>query len=296
MRAARYLVPELQSGPAGRLLIGISASGETARTLEAVELARQAGMASLAITCGAESSLSRAADHRLVVELPDFPTGPGLLSYLGSLLAGCALACALAPRSLAAHVDSAMGELGSLLSEALATRWPVGRETVERIAADLPVTYLGSGPAYGAAMFAAAKLIESAGRLAWAQDTEEWAHLEYFADPAELPVWLLTASGRAAVREQEVLDAADRIGRQVIVSRWAGGQEWPSWLRESLSPIGLWIEPVALADELMARSGATPFRGFGGGRSQEEGGGASRIRSSQRLTNLKELSEFQSEN
>ncbi len=296
MEAARYLVPELKHRAEGVLLVGISVSGETARTLEALELGRQLGLGTLAITCQESGSLSTAADHRLIGELPDYPDGPGLISYLVSLLAGCALASQLASNDLAQLVDRAVGELGRQLPVEMDQYWQLGVRAADELGDGLPVTYLGSGPAYGSAMFAAAKLIEAAGRPAWAQDVEEWAHLEYFAEPAGLPTWLLSSSGRADGRETEVIRAAESIGRQMIVSRWNGVPAWPAWLREGLSPLALWMGPVALADELTSRSGERPFRGFGGGRAREEGGGPSRIRSSRRLATLKEFAEFQPEN
>lgn len=296
IEAARYLVPELKHRADGVLLVGISVSGETARTLEALDLGRQLGLSTLAITCQESGSLSRAADHRLIGELPDHPFGPGLISYLASLLAGYALASQLASADLAQLVDRAVGELARQLPVEMEQFWQLGVRAADELGDGLPVTYLGSGPAFGSAMFAAAKLIEAAGRPAWAQDVEEWTHLEYFGKPAGLPVWLLSSSGRAAGRETEVIRAAESIGRQTIVSRWKAVQGWPGWLREGLSPLALWIGPVALADELASRTGERPLRGFGGGRAREEGGGPSRIRSSRRLASLKELAEFLPEN
>ncbi|MEZ4707109.1 MAG: hypothetical protein R3A44_07890 [Caldilineaceae bacterium] len=42
------------------------------------------------------------------------------------------------------------------------------------------------GPNYPTALFSAAKVLEAAGRHAMGQETEEWAHLQYFVntDPA----------------------------------------------------------------------------------------------------------------
>jgi hypothetical protein len=54
-------------------------------------------------------------------------------------------------------------------------------------------------------------------------------------------------------------------------------------MREALSPLALWVGPAAFASRCATQLGEEAFRGFGGGRSVEEGGGASRIRSSQRM-------------
>ena len=91
-------------------------------------------------------------------------------------------------------------------------------------------------------------------------------------------------------------EAARRIGRTLALSDWAPADSMPDWLRESLAPLVLWSGPLKFADQWMNRIGEEPFRGFGGGRSREGGGGISRIRSSERVASLDELSSFQSQN
>lgn len=296
MTTARYLLPDLSRDPARVLLIGVSASGETARTLEALTLGRERGLPTVAITTQSASAVARIAEYSITAEVPDFGVGPGLLSYLTALLSGLALALELAGDPVRPEVAAAIEQLPGVLNAGLPGEWEIGASFADRLSERLPLTFLGSGPAYGAAMFAAAKLIEAAGWAAWAQETEEWAHVEYFADPPSLPMWLLSASGRAASREREVEQAATQLGRRLQVSRWPMAEAWPIWAREPLSPLGLWIGPCALAEELMARGGERPFRGFAGGRSSDEGGGANRVRSSERLRSLKELRRFQPRN
>ena len=142
-------------------------------------------------------------------------------------------------------------------------------------------------------MFGTAKVIEAAGQSASSQDIEEWAHLEYFNDPSQLPVWVLSAGGYASGRELEIEEAAAQIGRRLIRSEWKFGSEL---LREDLSPLALWAGPVAYSDSLMIRLGEEPFRGFSGGRDRAEGGGIGRIRSSVQLHSLKDLSNIEPPN
>jgi D-arabinose 5-phosphate isomerase GutQ len=219
MGAARYLTPRISGSNAGVLFIGISVSGEVARTLEAMELARLQGAHTLALTGNVDSSLGQAALSCMSVGIPDVPAGPGLINFLGSLLMGFAVARAL-----------------------------------------------------------------------W-QDVEEWAHVEYFTDPPNLPTWLLSSGGRSLSREDEVEHAAQVIERDWMLSRWQGHPRWKSTMREAISPLALWAGPSAFASRRAALLGETAFRGFGGGRSVEEGGGASRIRSSLRLRDPLDLQE-----
>ena len=83
--------------------------------------------------------------------------------------------------------------------------------------------FVGDGPNYATALFSAAKVIEAAGRHAMGQDTEEWAHLQYFVnvDPAT-PTFLISPNrrGHARCRASRI---AKRIGRTVVAVVPGGG-------------------------------------------------------------------------
>ncbi|MCK4960916.1 MAG: SIS domain-containing protein [Anaerolineales bacterium] len=283
MTAARYLVPGLGSSSTRSLVIGISASGEVARTCEAVELGVAVGARTLAITGDKANSLAQTAESSLTLTPPPVPFGPGLLSYLASMIMGLAVAAALAPASHRQELESYIEDIPTVLDDWREEQIEMGKQFAEDTI-DSVVVYLGSGSAYGSALFAAAKLIEASGAQAWGQDVEEWAHLEYFCEPADMPTWLLSSGGRSTSREQEVLKAARTIGRRIVISSWHGGDDWSPYGREALAPLGLWAGPVAYASHRAEIIGEQPFRSFGGGRNCQEGGGISRIRSSARVS------------
>jgi glucosamine--fructose-6-phosphate aminotransferase (isomerizing) len=180
------------------------------------------------------------------------------------------------------------------MPEAIAATLRANDEAIERLLRiwqdAQQFVFLGGGPNYGTALFSAAKLLEASGDAALGQDTEEWAHLQYFAREAATPTFVIDAQGRSCSRSGEVAAAAKAIGRRVaavvpqgetIISAQAdavlpvhGGA------REAFSP------PLySLAGMLIANYRATAlhesyFRAFGGGRSVREGGGASCVQSS----------------
>jgi glucosamine--fructose-6-phosphate aminotransferase (isomerizing) len=287
MSAGRYLLPRWCRPAETSLLIGISASGEVARTIEAVELARSMGVRTLAFTSNADSLLGRISDFCIVAPIPPL-SGPGLLSYLASLLMGYATCAALSREKGQGELYSCMEELSDRLQDHIICELDAGVGFAESLA-DHQIVFVGGGPLIGSAMFSAAKVIESAGAHAWAQEVEEWAHLEYFCDPAGMATWFLSAEGRTMSRERELIEAARTIGRHLIVSQWQGGKDWSASAREALAPLALWPGPVGFAVKLADKLGQEPFRGFSGGRSPEEGGGASRIRSSLRWSRFDEL-------
>ncbi len=296
METARYLIPHLKSEAGKVLLVAISSSGATVRTREAVGLAKAAGMATLAVTSVPGGPLAAEAESSIQLELPPEAAGPGLLSYLGSLIVGFAVGAWLAPPGVRDLVDRGLKEIPGSLAVWQAAQAGLSVELLERFDPAWPLVFLGSGPAHGSARFAAAKCIEASGQVAWAQDVEEWAHLEYFCEPAELPVWILSGKGASASREREIAEAARTIGRTLALSEWEPSFQMPGWLRESLAPLVLWSGPLMFADQWMNRIGQEPFRGFGGGRSREQGGGISRIRNSARLSSISQLHAFKSRN
>lgn len=279
MQASRYLLDG--AGP-DLLVVGISSSGEVARTLEAVEVARRAGARTLAVTCSSHSSLAACAEGAIAPSLPAFPPGPGLLSYLAALQACTAIAAVLSTGRTARRISELMDELPGLVEADRRSEEPAAEAFAEQVTEADQGVFVGSGPCRAAAEFSAAKVMEACGLYYRGQDVEEWSHLEYFVEPPGMPTWILSAGGRAATREAEVESAAAAIGRRLLVSRWQGGKDWSREEREALAPLALWVGPVAFAQRLMAERRAEPFRGFGGGRSAAEGGGASRIRSSDR--------------
>ena len=279
MQAGRYLLDD--AGPE-LLVVGISSSGEVARTVEAVETARRCRARTLAITASPESTLAGAADAEVRLTLPEFPFGPGLVSYLGAIQACLAVAWSFAPERSAARLAGCLRELPERVESDRPAQTAAAEAFADEVGAEASGVVLGSGPCRGAAEFAAAKVMEACGLYYRAQDVEEWAHLEYFIESPPMPTWLLSADGRSRSREMEVEQAALAVGRRLLVTRWAGAEGWSREEREALAPLALWAGPAAFAQRLMMRRQAVPFRDFGGGRSAAEGGGASRIRSSER--------------
>jgi len=155
---------------------------------------------------------------------------------------------------------------------------------------------LGAGPNFGIALFTAAKILEASGDPAIGQDTEEWAHLQYFAKQADTPTIFITAGDRDASRIAEVITAAKQIGRRVAVicpenskelidlakNAWTFGKT-----REMFSPLVTQIPGELFAAYRAEVINEPFFRGFGGGRSTEGGGGISRIRTSDNWENWK---------
>ncbi|NLF75348.1 MAG: SIS domain-containing protein [Chloroflexi bacterium] len=307
---ARYVVGHLPpTGPKTNLVIAVSVSGVVSRTIEALRLARQAGAVGVALTGAPDAPLARSAEkvfQTTVPSLPDELAGmvvPGVRSYLASQMALYSAAIRMGEvrgHLTTAGADALRGELlglADVMEATIRACEPVARDLMQRWD-DIPeFVYVGAGPLYGVAMFSAAKMLEASGDPAMAQETEEWAHLQYFGRRADTPTVLISAADYDADRMAEVARAAQSIGRRLVgvlpEGETAIGQYVAHVLpvkgavRECFAPLVYSIPGELLAAERAAAIGADYFQRFGGGRTVDWADGASRIRDSHLLDTVR---------
>ncbi|MFI5858250.1 SIS domain-containing protein [Streptomyces parvulus] len=272
-----YEAPWLRSrnGAGRRLVVGISASGFTPRVVEAVVRAGRRGAATLAVTGVPGSPLARAADHTLPVRLSGGEPSPGIRTYQASLLALLLLAVRLGEargHHTGADREALEGEIAALGDGVARTVAELGgacRRVAELVGDGPVVAMVGSGPALGSAHYGAAKLIEGAGVFARGQDLEEWHHVERFAGPYDMPLFVLAPPGRSHARAVEVAARATELGRRVIavahprdtavVRHAAAVLPVAARAREEFSPLLHHLFAGILACRTGQRLGRTPF-------------------------------------
>ena len=282
MQAGRYGAPYFeQMFPRNPLVLGISASGTVARTREALVLARRQGALTVAITGNPAAPLAGAAERVYDCRVPDFAPAPGVRSYRVSLLALYLLAIRLAEVRGRMTQDQASAVRQQLKSTAdtieatvQAIRSPI-RKLAEAVASQTQFVFTGDGPNYATAMFGAAKVIEAAGRHAIGQDTEEWAHLQYFVNvDTATPTFVISPGGRGHNRAAELVSSMKRIGRTVVAvvpegdQAIAGGADWVlpvvGQVPEIFTPMVYAVAGELFAAQLSDVVGEPPFRRFSG--------------------------------
>ena len=280
MQAARYET-ELprRRFPHDPLVLAVSASGEVARTVEAVEQWRSRGALTVAVTADPLSSVARAAARCLPLTLPPFPAAPGVRSFflcaqalyllairMGEVRARLRQEHAARLRDQLAQTARAIGGMLPALDRTLADlarRWR-GHARYELLAA---------GPARAAAAYGSAKLLEAAGVPALDQDPEEWLHLQYFArDPGSCATWVICPPpGRDASRVREIepiLQRLERPYRIVTGAALGAGRDrtiiLPDPPHELYAPFLYATAPALFAARLSAEQGAEYGRGARG--------------------------------
>ncbi|MFD8326029.1 SIS domain-containing protein [Streptomyces lydicus] len=277
-------------GPAGlhaaTLVVAVSASGSSPRLVTTVRRAREYGFPTLAVTGRAGSALGEAAGREVAAALGLTERSPGIRTYQASLLALLLLAVRLGgvrhtlPGGGPAAEDALVAEIAATADAVRATADAADapcRELAARLTEAgrpwAPLVFAGTGPAGGTAMYAAAKVVEAAGLPAYAQDLEEYWHIERFADPADAPLVVLAPPGLGHPRAAELAAAATERGRRVIAVADPDDTALTTtaWhtvpvagtAREEWSPLTGHVFAGLLGARLADRLDRTPFSGGG---------------------------------
>jgi glucosamine--fructose-6-phosphate aminotransferase (isomerizing) len=278
LRFLEYGVDRVRRDAPGRtLVVATSASGATERVVQAIERARRHGAFTVALTGRAGSPVTEAADRSVVVALRSSERSPGIRTYQASLLGMLLIALrlgesrgALAPQD----ADRLRAELVALADAVAATADSVAgdcAEAADAIADGPALVMTGCGPNHGTALFAAAKVVEAAGVLAMGQDVEEWCHVERFAYPLDMPVFVIAPPGRSHWRAVEMAERATALGRRVVAvagpdDAELAGHAWRTLpvrgaVREEFSPLLYHVFAAHLACGLARRLGRRLFQG-----------------------------------
>ena len=262
--------------PPHTLVIATSASGGTERVVQAIERAKEYGALTVALTGTPNSAVTQVADRSVVVELPHKERSPGIRTYQASLMGMLLVAIQLAERQgryAQEETDRLRQELIALADVVDATTNAIQagcREVADLIAASPIVVMLGSGPSYGTALYSAAKLVEAAGVFVLGQDLEEWWHVERFAYPLDMPVFVIAPPGRSHWRAQSVAATARGLGRRVIAVTHKDDTEVTRHahmvlpvqgeVREEFSPLLYPLFTSYVAAHVAERLGRCPFQ------------------------------------
>jgi glucosamine--fructose-6-phosphate aminotransferase (isomerizing) len=219
MQFARYEVDRL---PQHAVLFGISNSGHVSRSIEAVGLARAAGVDTIAVTGNGTRGIAREAAAAVAVAIPAMGRSPGIRSYTVQLLS--LLLCALRLGELRQTISTAdamawrqqLRDVAACMEAAIQASDDRARQVAERFGEMENWVFMGSGPSYATALFIAAKLVESCGANAWAQDIEEWAHIQFFNRQEHTPTCVIVPPGRSVDRVLELLPYVKGIGRPTL--------------------------------------------------------------------------------
>ena len=195
------------------LLIPISITGESKQTLKAAQKAAEAGAHVLSLTANPESSLAKAS--QTTIRIPYVSKSrrtPHAADYMATLTAICTIIELFSKKKLSI-IDSFEG----LIAESLVDI--KNQDAVSRLSEKAYGTFyfLGSGPNYGTAQYAAAKFWEARGLRSLAIELEEVAHGPYLMVKPDDLVCIIAVSGENEDRALSDINAFNALGANVCV-------------------------------------------------------------------------------
>ncbi len=198
------------------MVITLSSSGATTRTVEAMMLGRALGGHTLALSNTPGSPLMVESDRGLIIhaQRKGWPTqsSTAAMAILVQLLLETAR-LRKAPRDILDPIEAAFRQIPGQIASALASADPDARAIAEREAERRMYLYSGGGPAYASALFGAAKVRECSPDHSLAIPLEEFHH--YNSQKAGDPLFLIAPHGPSVPRALDTLHEGKRWGGQV---------------------------------------------------------------------------------
>jgi glucosamine--fructose-6-phosphate aminotransferase (isomerizing) len=220
--ALAYLLGEMRDS----VLVAISNSGESQKTVDCARAAAEKGIPVLAVTRVPDSRLAQASDKVLMTILPDAPVAAShTTSHVASLASTLALALGVAEHASAdtRRIRAALESAPSAMRETLIRVDASTQELAERHKDRSRWVLLGAGPHRSTALAGAAKLYETSYIPAICEELEEYAHEQMFVLQPKDPVLVVTSRGASQQRAVEIADGvSDLNGDVVIISELDG--------------------------------------------------------------------------
>ena len=212
------------SFPNDTIVVGISASGGSSRVVQSLERTKKAttGVQVAALVGNVESRVAESADKVISSQIPELGRSPGIRTYTASLMGLLALAIRIGEQKRHYHMNTANEYRQEIVAMADAVEATVEAaksvaQTAAKACAKAPfISYAGSGPGFGSAIFSSAKVVEACGVFSVAQDLEEWAHVERFSYPLDFPVFLVAPPGKGYWRALELAKAIKAMGHPLM--------------------------------------------------------------------------------
>lgn len=199
------------------LVVGLSSSGESVRTVEAMLVARAKGARTLALSNTPGSTVMREAELTLTIhaERKGWPTQASTAAL--ALLLSLALARGR-PDKPAARIDQlsvALGDIPDQVATTIAIHEPAIAALAGAVADRSMFLFSGGGPSFACAFFGAAKVKECSADHAMAIPLEEYHHYPSVR-PGD-PLFLIAPNGLSIPRARDTAEAAMRAGARVCV-------------------------------------------------------------------------------
>jgi glucosamine--fructose-6-phosphate aminotransferase (isomerizing) len=217
---SRYVAPYI--GP-DDLVIPVSVSGNSTRTVEAAKRAEEAGAAVVGVTNNEDGILIREFPDSILMQIsPESGWVPGTLTYLGLVVTLYALGIRLGAigedrERYLQILWRTLDDLGEVIDEAKQTASEVAKNFFYTDVSS-PFYILGGGPSRATAHYSAAKFVEMGlpRTFAVGRETEEFAHAEFWTLDKTDPVFVIGPEGTGFARTLEIAECIREFGNDLV--------------------------------------------------------------------------------
>lgn len=215
---SRLLTPET-------LVIGLSSSGVTTRTVEAILLAKSLGSPTLALTNTPGSTLMQEAEGSLCIHAQrrGWPTQASTAAMATLVQWGLDVARAQGNRDVDPWqdaLDAIPEQMAAVLAQLDSSMAEIAQREVDRQF----FLFAAAGPAYASALFGSAKVKECTPNHALAIPLEEYHH--YNSQKAGDPLFLIVPPGPSRSRSLDTAEEGRRWGGQIYALVDEQDQGW----------------------------------------------------------------------
>jgi glucosamine--fructose-6-phosphate aminotransferase (isomerizing) len=197
------------------LVVGLSSSGTTTRTVEAMLVARAHGAVTLALTNTPASPLMEVATHALLIRAKrlGWPTqsSTAALAVISKVAVNAGLRRGA---TRAAYLSGELARVPQVMEQVLAACDAPIVALADTVATRSIYLFAGGGPAYAAALFGATKMKECSPDHAMAIPLEEFHH--YNSQKAGDPLFVLAPAGPSVQRARDTAEEGKRWGGRIF--------------------------------------------------------------------------------
>jgi len=204
----------------GCLVIAISMSGNVTRTISGVKKAQENGAFVIGLTNSTKGKLYNNSTYPIFMDLKENDGWtPGTITYTGTIYNLIKLIISLLDEKSKLDYTNRI----KVIFDYIKTNIESIDELAQTVARNLylsqiefPGYVLGGGPNYATAKYGAAKFLELCDVLTIGQETEEFAHQEFWIINKNAPVFMISHSGPSNERALEVAGALRLFGNDII--------------------------------------------------------------------------------
>jgi glucosamine--fructose-6-phosphate aminotransferase (isomerizing) len=216
MQSLEFAYYAAQNVTARTLVIALSSSGETTRTVESALIAQHLGAFTVALTNSEGSTLDQESERTLLIEATrvGWPTQSSTAA-LALMLRLATTVGTFRLRDQSRELTAELDGLPDLMAETLLRAETFTETIADREAVGSMYLFSGGGPNWASAIIGAAKVKECSPDHALAVQVEEYHH--YNSQKAGEPLWMLAPTGPSVPRAGETVSEAKRFGGQAYV-------------------------------------------------------------------------------